>query len=149
MPTSTFSNTNFISIPDSGASDPYPSIINVSGISGSLTKLTVTLTNLNHDYTNDIDVLLVSPTGAKSILMSVVWGSSALTDVTLTFDATATSSLPDFDGISSGTYRPTNFDFDSDGSDDPDFFDFPAPEGPYNTDFSVFNDTEPNGEWRL
>ncbi|MCW9683546.1 calcium-binding protein, partial [Dolichospermum planctonicum UHCC 0167] len=32
---------------------------------------------------------------------------------------------------------------------DPDFFDFPAPEGPYNTDFSVFNGTNPNGEWRL
>ncbi|MFN9560214.1 MAG: beta strand repeat-containing protein [Dolichospermum sp.] len=151
MAISTFSNTNFISIPDSGASDPYPSIINVSGISGSLTKLTVTLTNLNHAWTNDLDVLLVSPTGAKSILMSDVGGDTGLTNVTLTFDATATSSLPDFDGISSGTYRPTNFDFDfdSDGSDDPDFFDFPAPEGPYNTDFSVFNDTEPNGEWRL
>ncbi|WP_137909662.1 beta strand repeat-containing protein, partial [Dolichospermum planctonicum] len=147
MPTSTFSNTNSISIPDGGASDPYPSIINVSGISGSLTKLTVTLTNLNHAWTNDIDVLLVSPTGANSILMSDVGGSSDLTNVTLTFDATATSSLSDFDAISSGTYRPTNFDFD--GFDDPDFFDSPAPAGPYNTDFSVFNGTNPNGEWRL
>ncbi|GCL41010.1 beta strand repeat-containing protein [Dolichospermum planctonicum] len=147
MAISTFSNTNFISIPDGGASDPYPSIINVSGISGSLTKLTVTLTNLNHAWTNDIDVLLVSPTGANSILMSDVGGSSDLTNVTLTFDATATSSLSDFDAISSGTYRPTNFDFD--GFDDPDFFDSPAPAGPYNTDFSVFNGTDPNGEWRL
>ena len=142
MAISTFSNTNSISIPDSGASNPYPSIINVSGISGSLTKLTVTLNNLNHTYSDDIDVLLVSPTGAKSILMSDVGSSTGLTDVTLTFDATATSSLSDFDGISSGTYRPTNFD-------DFDFFDFPAPEGPYNTDFSVFNGTNPNGEWRL
>ncbi|MCW9683235.1 hypothetical protein FJR41_020980, partial [Dolichospermum planctonicum UHCC 0167] len=151
MAISTFSNTTFISIPDNGASDPYPSIINVSGLSGSLTKLTVTLTNLNHTCSGEIDVLLVSPTGAKSILMSDVGGDTGLTNVTLTFDATATSSLSDFDGISSGTYRPTNFDFDfdSDGSDDADFFDFPAPEGPYNTDFSVFNDTEPNGEWRL
>jgi Ca2+-binding RTX toxin-like protein len=151
MAISTFSNTNFISIPDGGASDPYPSIINVSGISGSLTKLTVTLTNLNHTYASDIDVLLVSPTGAKSILMSDVWGNTGLTDVTLTFDATATSSLSDFDAISSGTYQPTNFDFDSDfdGFDDPDFFDSPAPDGPYNADLSVFNDTEPNGEWQL
>ena len=108
MAISTFSNTNSISIPAGGASDPYPSIINVSGISGNLTKLTVTLTNLNHNWTNDIDVLLVSPTGAKSILMSDVGGDfTGLTDVTLTFDATATSSLSDFDGISSGTYQPT------------------------------------------
>jgi len=146
MATSIFSNTNFISIPEGGVSAPYPSIINVSGTSGSLTKLTVTLTNLNHAYASDIDVLLVSPTGANSILMSDVGGSSDLTNVTLTFDATATSSLSDFDGISSGTYRPTNFDFDF---DDPDFFDFPAPDGPYNADLSVFNDTEPNGEWQL
>ncbi|MBE9218110.1 beta strand repeat-containing protein [Dolichospermum flos-aquae] len=142
MPTSTFSNTNFISIPDSGASDPYPSIINVSETSGGLTKLTVTLTNLNHIFSGEIDVLLVSPTGAKSILMSDVWSNTGLTDVTLTFDATATSSLSDSDAISSGTYRPTNFD-------DSDFFDSPAPDGPYNTDFSVFNGTNPNGEWRL
>ncbi|MCW9681149.1 proprotein convertase P-domain-containing protein, partial [Dolichospermum planctonicum UHCC 0167] len=105
MPTSTFSNTTFISIPDSGTSNPYPSIINVSGTSGNLTKLTVTLTNLNHTYAGDIDVLLVSPTGANSILMSDVGGSSDLSNVTLTFDATATSEA----GISSGTYRPTNF----------------------------------------
>ncbi|MBE9220907.1 beta strand repeat-containing protein, partial [Dolichospermum flos-aquae] len=151
MPTSIFSNTNSISIPEGGVSAPYPSIINVSGTSGSLTKLTVTLTNLNHTWTNDLDVLLVSPTGAKSILMSDVGSDTGLTDVTLTFDATATSSLSDFDAISSGTYRPTNFDFDFDfdGFDDPDFFDSPAPEGPYNVDFSVFNGTNPNGEWRL
>ena len=142
MAISTFSNTNFISIPEGGASDPYPSIINVSGISGSLTKLTVTLTNLNHTWTNDIDVLLVSPTGAKIILMSDVGGSNDLTNVTLTFDATATFTLPDSDFISSGTYQPTNFD-------DFDFFDSPAPDGPYNTDLSVFNGTNPNGEWRL
>ena len=146
MPTSIFSNTNSISIPDRGASDPYPSIINVSGINNNLTKLTVTLTNLNHTYAGQIDVLLVGPTGAKSILMSDVGGDTGLTNVTLTFDATATSSLSNENAIGSGTYRPTNFDFDY---DDPDFFDSPAPEGPYIADFSLFNDTEPNGQWRL
>ncbi|MBD2268320.1 calcium-binding protein [Anabaena sp. FACHB-1391] len=140
MPTSTFSNTTFISIPDSGTSNPYPSIINVSGTSGNLTKLTVTLTNLNHTYSGDIDVLLVSPTGANSILMSDVGGNSDLVNVTLTFDATATSSLSG-GGFGSGTYRPTNFDSD--------FFNSPAPDGPYNADFSVFNGTNPNGQWRL
>ncbi|MBD2140890.1 calcium-binding protein [Anabaena sp. FACHB-1250] len=138
MPTSTFSNTNFISIPNYGTSNPYPSIINVSGTSGNLTKLTVTLTNLNHTYSGDIDVLLVSPTGANSILMSDVGGSSGLVNVTLTFDATATSEA----GISSGTYRPTNVG-------DSDSFPSPAPGGSHNADFSVFNGTNPNGEWRL
>ncbi|WP_236097045.1 calcium-binding protein, partial [Dolichospermum planctonicum] len=142
MPTSTFSNTNFISIPNYGTSDPYPSIINVSGTSGNLTKLTVTLTNLNHTWPGDIDVLLVSPTGANSILMSDAGGSNDINNVTLTFDATATSSLSE-GGISSGTYRPTNNVGDSDS------FPSPAPGGSYNADFSVFNGTNPNGQWRL
>ncbi|MBE9221045.1 beta strand repeat-containing protein [Dolichospermum flos-aquae] len=136
-----FKNLGNISIPNYGTSDPYPSIIAVSGISGNLTKLTVTLANLNHTWPGDIDVLLVSPTGANSILMSDAGDSDDINNVTLTFDATATSSLPD-SAISSGTYRPTNYY-------DGDFFDSPAPEEPYNADFSVFNGTNLNGEWRL
>ncbi|WP_304506183.1 calcium-binding protein [Anabaena sp. FACHB-1250] len=99
------------------------------------------MANLNHTYPDDIDVLLVSPTGANSILMSDAGDSDDINNVTLTFDATATSSLPD-SAISSGTYRPTNYY-------DGDFFDSPAPAGPHNADFSVFNGTNLNGEWRL
>jgi subtilisin-like proprotein convertase family protein len=141
MPTSTFSNNTFIFIPNNGASNPYPSIINVSGTSGNLTKLTVTLTNLNHTWAGDIDVLLVSPTGANSILMSDVGSSNDLINVTLTFDATATSSLSG-GSFGSGTYPPTNVG-------DSDSFPSPAPGGSYNADFSVFNGTNPNGQWRL
>ncbi|WP_334311629.1 calcium-binding protein, partial [Dolichospermum planctonicum] len=107
-----------------------------------MTKLTVTLNNLSHTYPEDIDALLVSPTGANSILMSDTGGSDDINNVTLTFDATATSSLPSSGGISSGTYRPTNYYTG-------DSFPSPAPGGSYNANFSVFNGTNLNGEWRL
>ncbi|MFM7371197.1 MAG: proprotein convertase P-domain-containing protein, partial [Sphaerospermopsis kisseleviana] len=137
-----FTNPNNITIPDVGASNPYPSIINVSGLTGNITSLKVTLTNLSHTWPDDIDVLLVSPTGAKAILMSDVGGSSYLQNVTLTFDPTATANLPDSDQITSGSYKPTDFVSG-------DLFNSPAPVGPYGTDFSVFNNTNPNGNWSL
>jgi hypothetical protein len=63
-------------------------------------------------------------------------------NVTLTFDSTASASLPDSGQISSGTYRPTNYDQN-------DFLSAPAPGGPYGSSLSVFNQTSPNGSWRL
>jgi hypothetical protein len=137
-----FSNPNPINIPNSGTSTPYPSTINVSGLSGNLNSLKVTLTNLSHTYPDDIDVLLVGPTGAKALLMSDVGGSSDVNNVTLTFDPTATSLLPDSGLITSGSYKATDFVTG-------DFFNAPAPGGPYGTDFSVFNSTNPNGTWSL
>ncbi|MFN5593426.1 MAG: beta strand repeat-containing protein, partial [Aphanizomenon sp.] len=135
-------NPNNITIPSSGASNPYPSIINVSGLNGNITSLRVTLTNLSHTWPDDIDVLLVSPTGAKAMLMSDVVGSNGLANVTLTFDPTATANLPDVGQITSGSYKPTDFESG-------DLFNSPAPVGPYGTDFSVFNNTNPNGNWSL
>ncbi|MDB9549798.1 S8 family serine peptidase, partial [Dolichospermum circinale] len=137
-----FTNPNNITIPDVGASNPYPSIINVSGLTGNITSLKVTLTNLSHTWPDDIDVLLVSPTGAKSLLMSDVGGWNGLQNVTLTFDPTATANLPDEGQITSGSYKPTDFESG-------DLFNSPAPVGPYGTDFSVFNNTNPNGNWSL
>ncbi|MDM3843674.1 MAG: Calx-beta domain-containing protein, partial [Aphanizomenon gracile PMC638.10] len=137
-----FTNPNNITIPDVGASNPYPSIINVSGLTGNITSLKVTLTNLSHTWSDDIDVLLVSPTGAKSLLMSDVGGWNGLQNVTLTFDPTATANLSDDGQITSGSYKPTDFESG-------DLFNSPAPVGPYGTDFSVFNNTNPNGNWSL
>ena len=137
-----FSNTSPITIPSSGSSTPYPSTINVSGLSGNINSLKVTLTNLSHTFPDDIDVLLVGPTGTKALLMSDVGGSSGVNNVTLTFDPTATSSLPDSGLITSGSYKATDV-----GTGD--IFNAPAPGGPYGTDFSVFNNTNPNGTWSL
>lgn len=148
MQAQNFSNTTPITIPggapetSSGPAAPYPSNITVSGVSGTVTKATVTLTNLNHGYPNDIDILLVGPTGASVILMSDTGGNLDLVNVNLTFDDAAAASLPDEGQIVSGTYKPTNI-----GTGDT--FAAPAPAAPYGTTLSVFNGTNPNGTWSL
>ena len=137
-----FSNPNAITIPSSGAGNPYPSTINVSGLTGGINSLKVTLTGLSHTWSDDIDVLLVGPSGAKALLMSDTGGSNTLNNVTLVFDPSATGFLPDDSQIAGGTYKPTDFETG-------DLFNSPAPIGPYGADFSVFNNTNPNGTWSL
>jgi subtilisin-like proprotein convertase family protein len=151
-PSTVFSNGAPITINDrtstTGAATPYPSSIVVGGL-GNITGMTVTLSNFNHSFPDDVDVLLVGPAGQKYILMSDVGGGLALNNVTLTFSDSGTA-LPDSGQIVSGTVRPTNI-----GATDT--FPAPAPAGPYNnpptagaaTFATVFNGQAANGTWSL
>ncbi|WP_249355682.1 hypothetical protein [Chloracidobacterium aggregatum] len=56
--TFTFSNSAPITIPSLGTATPYPSTINVSGITAPITKVTVTINNFNHTWPNDVGVAL-------------------------------------------------------------------------------------------
>ena len=65
-----FYNNVGITIPDNTSAIPYPSNITVAGLPGVVSKVRVTLRGLSHTYSNDLDVLLVGPTGQNLILMS-------------------------------------------------------------------------------
>ena len=134
-------NTNAISIRDVDTADIYPSTITVSGLTGVVGQVTITLSNLSHTFPGDIDALLVGPAGQKVIFMSDA-GGAASTNITLTFDDTASNSLPYSGVLSSGTYRPTDYET----SDD---FPSPAPAPPYAEMLSAFRGTDPNGVWSL
>jgi subtilisin-like proprotein convertase family protein len=134
-------NPASITIPDSGPGVPYPSNINYSS-GGSVTDVNVTLNDVNHTYPDDVDILLVGPAGQSVILMSDAGGSNDVTDVDLTFDDEATATLPDSAQIVAGSYDPTNYLTG-------DTFPAPAPGGPYGTTMSVFDGTNPNGNWSL
>ncbi|HEY6168161.1 MAG TPA: Calx-beta domain-containing protein, partial [Verrucomicrobiae bacterium] len=140
--TNTFTNSTSIAIMDAAAAAPYPSTITVAGLPSSLSKVTVTLSNLGHAYPDDVDILLVGPGGQKVVLISDAGGGDSIAGVTLTFDDAAASELPDAMQITSGNYRPTDFD-----TGDP--FPAPAPSAPYSTSLSAFNGTDPNGTWSL
>lgn len=131
-----------ISIPDSGPATPYPSTIQVSGLTSAVFRVRVTLTNLAHTYPDDLDALLVGPGGQSVLLLSDVGGETAVTGVNLTLDADTTLRLPDVGPLTSGRYQPTDFEL-------PDPFPAPAPAGPYGTNLMVFRDTNPNGTWSL
>ena len=143
--TSAFSNPASISIPATGTSGiaaPYPSTIAVAGMTGPVSKVVVKLTNFNHTFPDDVDILLVGPSGEKVVIMSDVGGGTDAVNVTLTLDDAAVSGLPDAGPLVSGTFRPTNI-----GA--VDTFPAPAPPAPYAGVLSAFNGTTPNGTWSL
>jgi len=142
--TASFANPSAIVINDDTTATPYPSTINVSGLAGLVTKATVTLSKLAHTWPNDIDTLLVSPTGQKSYLMAKCGGSLTITNVDLTFDDAAASTLPYSNRIVSGTNRPTSYAVAT-----PPFPSALTPAPPYSTNLSVFNGNNPNGAWSL
>ena len=138
----TLSNPSPITIPSVGTATPYPSIINVSGIIGLVADVNVTLTGFSHTFPQDVGVLLVGPAGQRVVLMDGA-GDTPVTNVNITFDDQASSSLPSSGAIASGSYKPTNF-FPADA------FAPPAPGSPpYGSLLSDFNRTNPNGIWRL
>ncbi|HUR98112.1 MAG TPA: Ig-like domain repeat protein [Pyrinomonadaceae bacterium] len=149
----TFTNGCGISIPDAGAatSIPYPSNIVVSGLSGSISKVTLTLTNVNFPSTNDHNFLLVGPNGDKYVFWSDVGGAVATTGQTITLDDAAASQLPNSGSVATGTYRPADYAVDS------ETWPAPAPAGPYPsappagsaTFASVFGGDNPLGTWSL
>jgi subtilisin-like proprotein convertase family protein len=121
---------------------PYPSTIAVAGLVGTVSKVTVTITNFAHVFPNDTDMLLVGPGGQKLLLSSDVGGTAAVTNRTFTLDDAAATTIPA--GMANGTYRPTN-------SGTGDTFPAPAPAGPHADPqlLSVFNGQNPNGVWSL
>jgi hypothetical protein len=144
--TFTFANTFPINIPDKGVGDPWPSSLVVSGVTGPISKVTVTLDGFTHASPNHMDMLLEGPApfgqfGRRVALMFGA-GRQAVSDLTLTFDDDAAQRVPNGDPLVSGTYKPFNWQMG-------DQLFAPAPPRPYSTQLSAFNGMDPNGKWNL
>jgi subtilisin-like proprotein convertase family protein len=164
----TFSNNNPITINDAsadfqtcfqkpspapGKADLYPSEIAVSGLGSIVTDVNVTISGLSHSFPDDVGLLLVSPAGQSTLLMTNSGFDNDLSGINLTFDDAASGKLPDQGQISSGTYKPS-VGFPENGCSPPVSFPKDAtgtnpPAGPYGSSLSVFNGTNPNGTWKL
>lgn len=154
-----FSNSGAISIADragaatpNGISTPYPSAINVTGLSGTVSDVNVTITGITTARERDLNFALVSPTGQTLMLMGDAGDLFGTTSVNLTFDDSAAAVVPST-AITSGTYRPTDYLFSGTDSDDfpapgPGTVGNSAPEG-VATLASTFNGIAPNGNWNL
>ncbi|MEZ2320602.1 MAG: DUF4347 domain-containing protein, partial [Microcoleus sp.] len=147
---------------------PYPSAIDVSGVTGKVDSVTIALNNVqtfdgsgvNSGGAQNLNLLLVGPEGQNVVLMSYV-SPAPLNSVTLKLDDNAASFLSTLSSspvpttIASGTYKPTNYS--SNNFIDVYSFSYTsgtptptgAPEGPYGSALSVFNKTNPNGTWKL
>ncbi len=127
---------------------PYPSTIVSSGLTGSISDINVTLTNITHLNPDDIDILLVGPSGKRIILMSDAGGTADAAGVNLTFDDAAAGTLVDAGPLASGTFRPSNFGTGDNFANVLPLYPNPGTAGSA-TLASVFNGTDPNGTWRL
>src|ERR1043166_7711071 len=154
-----FTNTASINLPTgpSGTSpgSPYPSSIVASNLSGTITKVTVTLNNINHDRPDDLEILLVGPTGKKFVLLADAGGTGTpAVGINLTFDDAAISPVADSGPLTNGAFKPTCVDAQANIQTE---FAAPAPASPYDvpgpsgagTLALTFNGTAPNGTWSL
>ncbi len=146
----TFSNAAAITIPDVGTATPYPSTITVSGVPTSIANVTVTLTGFSHTFPGDVDMLLVSPTGRKFIMLSDTGGGTDAVNANVTLSDAAAGPPAT---IVTGTFRPAD-------TTTPDAFAAPAPAAPYLSPAPVGTQTlttaftgaaggDPNGVWSL
>lgn len=120
---------------------PYPSVRNVTGVTGVVTKVTVSINNLSHPVPDDILMLLRGPDGTTCLLMANCGGTNVVSNIDLVFDDTG-AALPNSTVIASGTYAPTQY---APYADLP----VPGPTSPYGTTLAVFNGINPNGSWSL
>src|SRR5206468_3603477 len=122
------------------------SVINISGMSGNISNVTVTLRGLSHTFPDDLDILLVGPGGQTLMLMSDAGGGpTSLNNVTFTLSDLAATAVPDNGPLTAGTFKPVDY-VSADGADT---FSAPAPAGPYGTNFAVFKNLAANGAWSL
>ncbi len=124
------------------AATPYPSTIDVAGVTGGAGKVTVRLNAFSHTYPGDVKVMLVSPSGTAVMLMAYGGGGTAAVSTDLTFDdAGSTNFTPSV----SGTYHPID---NSGGGAFGDPFPAPAPSA-YYTELAAFVGNPANGTWSL
>src|SRR4029077_4191197 len=74
----TVSNSGAIAIPGNGSngpSFPNPSTITVSGFTGTVKGVKLSLLGLSHGFPDDINVLLVGPQGQKVFVMGDAGGN--------------------------------------------------------------------------
>lgn len=120
---------------------PFSSDIDVLGLTGIVTSVSVSINGLTHSFPDDIDMLLVSPNGKTFHFWSDVGGGldngrtgvvpngvpGGVENVTIVVSDTGNTVLPDDGPLVDGTtYRP--FNNDTVGDD----FPLPAQGPPYN-----------------
>jgi subtilisin-like proprotein convertase family protein len=142
----TYSNTAPITINDGGPANPFPSAINVTGATTSITTMTITINGLSHTWPDDVDMVVVSPSGVGFAFLSDVGSGTDVNNVTYTISDAAAAPFTNTVNAS-GTYRPTDFFVDAYGTI-PFPVQNPAPAGSA-TFASVFGGLNANGQWRL
>jgi subtilisin-like proprotein convertase family protein len=146
----------------SGAAGVYPITFNVTGMGTSTTDINVTLNwgtlastanvalGEEHTFADDLDFMLVAPTGQQLIFLSDAGGGNDMNG-TYVFDDSGAVAIDDNGtgqntggNLNNGTYKPSQYLTG-------DVFNAPAPAASYTfTTFAgAFNGLNPNGIWSM
>lgn len=144
---SIFSNPAGIAITD-GVASLYPSTIAVSGLTGLVQTVAVTLSGLSHLRPSDIDMVLVGPGGQAYEFISDLGGSTPANGLTIRIADDALA--PPGSALGNGVFKPSNVGVG-------DVFPAPGPLSAYSsaapagtaTFGSTFGGINPNGPWSL
>ena len=157
IPSTVFTNATAINIPDDGVTGTS-STIAVSGLVGPITSVSVTLNNYSTPRPQQVDFLLVGPGGQKFIIVSDVGGTgagSASNNINLTLSDAGAALIGQNPGgalpLTSGTFKPTDYDASVNFPTSSPPYQSPAPLGTA-TFASVFNGltgASVNGNWVL
>jgi len=145
--TRTFASDGGVGV-SSRAGNPYPSTIDVAGLSGTVLEMSVTLTGLRYDCDfigaswESLDILLVGPGSQSVVLFSDVPRDANSGSVSLTFSDAAFVQVPADSSFSDGFYLPTDYQ-------PGDVFPGPAPVGPHGSSLAPFQGATANGAWSL
>ena len=134
----------------SGPADPYPAPLGVFGI-GEVTNVSVGLRNYSHTNPNDVSAVVQAPNGTSYLLMHGAGDGTDTSFNQLTFDDSAAQVIPNTGALDMTDYRPAAYEA---------LPSFPAPgpltsfvnPGPVSGGtglLSVFDGSNPNGEWKL
>lgn len=94
-----------ITIRDNNVANPYPSTVNLTGVSGRVQKITATVNAFSHSYPYDVNLILKGPAGLYVTLFSDAT-DNAVSYRNYVFDDNVPEYLPT-EGLSpSGSYRP-------------------------------------------
>jgi hypothetical protein len=152
-------NTHYATIPDMGAITPFPLVKNVEDMTGTITKVTVSILGLSHTWPSDIELFLShrDPDGTVTSvgLMKGCGNSTAITDVDIVFDDTGVAlstntgtPAPEDEIIDGTTYMPTEGGVAGTwafgGAVTP-----VTPTVPTSFSLADFIGQDPNGQWSL
>jgi subtilisin-like proprotein convertase family protein len=126
----------------SGVASPYPVPIAVSGLSGDITDVDLTIPGFAHTFPADLQMVLQSPSGTAVKLLSVDCGPTDVLNKNFVFDDAAATAPPGA-CAAGGTFKPTGNPLAS--------MPAPAPAGPFGTTMAAFNgaSANANGTWKL
>src|SRR4051812_45268884 len=78
----------------------------VSGVLGTITSVSVTITGLSHPFLTGLDFLLVGPNGTANLEF---WSDVLAFNVLNATFTVADGGAQPFTGVSGATYKPTDF----------------------------------------